>query len=326
MLAKLCSCVPSIDESMGNQKTLSDISDEEFADAWQERPSKWYHRVFQVICFFVFLGPIRFVIGLLVFALCSVVALLIRYLVHALHLPIDTGKMLCFNIMRLGARFLFLAFGHVWISVRGKIDEDNVRIIIANHTALIDPFVVAWIRHFTCAMKAELGEYRALRLLLECVDPIYIDRSKSTGASKQIIEHADNFNKPPVLIYPEATLNNGDVILKFHRGAFLTPYKVQPMCIRYWQPLVPKGWNTYAWTTPNIGKYLWGLVSMPFSVITVDLLPSICMEVEGKGDIDTFTEKAQLIMANHMKVKAVTRSSDEIFRHIRPKQAKPKQE
>ena len=65
---------------------------------------------------------------------------------------------------------------------------------------------------------------------------------------------------------------------------------------------------------------------MPFSVISVDLLPPICMQDEGKGDIDTFTEKAQLIMANHMKVKAVTRSSDEIFRHLRPKHEKPKQE
>ncbi|OHS98446.1 Acyltransferase family protein [Tritrichomonas foetus] len=318
-MSSFSSCVPSIDERYSNQTELSSISDEEFADAWQPRPFKWYHRVFQIVCFIVFLGPIRVAFSLFMTLITISLIYIIRGFLHVINAPADFGKKFCTDIASVAFRFLFFAFGHIHIKLNGKVDPE-ARIVIANHTALHDPFVIVCIRYITSVMKAELSQKKLYMPILECVDPIFVDRSKSTGVSQQIIDHADNFNRPPVLIFPEGTLNNGDVLLKFHRGAFLTPYKVQPFCIRYWQPLVPKGWNTYAWTTNSIVEYIWGLVSMPpFSIIEVDALPSITMGNEGKGDIETCTLKAQLIMANHMKVKAVDRSSDEIFKHKKPK-------
>ena len=72
-------------------------------------------------------------------------------------------------------------------------------------------------------------------------------------------------------------------------------------------------------------------MAMPFNIIQVDCLPSITMEKEGKGDIDTFTKNAQLIMANHLGVKAVTCGSEDILKYIKSKRqnaktAKPQEE
>jgi hypothetical protein len=82
-----------------------------------------------------------------------------------------------------------------------------------------------------------------------------------------------------VLLFPEEAKTNGDVMLRFHRKAFVTPYKVQPMVIRFWLLLVPKGSNTV------VSGDLWRLLAIPLFVIGVDCLQSIAMEVESKADI-----------------------------------------
>jgi hypothetical protein len=36
------------------------------------------------------------------------------------------------------------------------------------------------------------------------------------------------------------------------------------------------------------------------------------MEVEGKADIDIFTRNAQIMLANHLKIKTVSHSSEHV--------------
>jgi hypothetical protein len=62
-------------------------------------------------------------------------------------------------------------------------------------------------------------------------------------------------------------------------------------------------------------------MAMPFpSVISVDLLPAV-EPLEGESPRE-FADRVQLIIANHLKVKAIDRSSDEIFRKPRNEKAK----
>jgi hypothetical protein len=157
-------------------------------------------------------------------------------------------------------------------------------------------FQKEWVRNFL------------IRTFFDTINPIYVERHDH-GHSKDVIDRADDMSEPPVMIFPEETTTNGDILLQLHRTPFITPYKVQPMLIRYWMPLVPKGWNSLATTQQRPLSYFWQLISLPFFVIEVECLPSISMEVEGKADIALFTRNAQIIMANHLKVKAVSRSS-----------------
>jgi 1-acyl-sn-glycerol-3-phosphate acyltransferase len=150
-----------------------------------------------------------------------------------------------------------------------------------------------------------------VREFFDTMHPLYVGH-RHRGNTKDIIEKADNSSEPPVMIFPEEVTSNGEILLRFHPTAFLTPYRVQPMLIRYWMPLVPKKWNTIAHVRQSALSYIWQLISLPLFVIDVEYLPSIVMEVEGKADIATFTRNAQLVMASHLKIKAVSRSSEDV--------------
>jgi 1-acyl-sn-glycerol-3-phosphate acyltransferase len=315
MLRKFCSCVPAINDSLTEQTELSQISDEEFNYAWKERPHTWYHRAFQIFCFFLFLGPLRFLLAITIFLIIASGVCFFRAMLARLGYPPEYLRAPCLRIWLFAVRFLFFACGLVYIHKTGTVDP-AARFIISNHTAMFDPFVICDVLLCRGSGKQEYRKY-FFHHILDLADPIWIDRSASTGVSQKLVESANDFKQPPVLIYPEATLNNGDVILKFHTGAFLTQYPVQMVCVRYWQAFVPQGWNSYAYTSPNFLKYLWGMVSMPFVIVTADILPAIHPN-EGES-VHDFATRAQLMMANYMKVKAVDRSSDELFK---PKAAK----
>jgi 1-acyl-sn-glycerol-3-phosphate acyltransferase len=164
------------------------------------------------------------------------------------------------------------------------------------------------------------NDYRAftpLRIILELSEIIWIDRTQNRGVADLIRESMEDPKQKPMIVYPEGTMTGGDVLLKFHRGAFLTKLPVQPVAVRFWQSFVPKGWNTYAYSNPNALEYFWGLLAMPWSIITVDYLPLI---FPGENEtVDELTLRSQLTLANWLKVKAVDRSSDELFRKRAPK-------
>ena len=58
---KLYSCVPTIIEEYSNQKELSEVNEDEFKKDYLPQPQPWYQILYKVICFFVFLGPLRIV-------------------------------------------------------------------------------------------------------------------------------------------------------------------------------------------------------------------------------------------------------------------------
>lgn len=304
--------VPANHPELHNQTELSDITDEEFNQQWKEPHYKWYHRIYQILCFFIFLGPLRVVVAITGFLIC------ILFVTYGRKLQLKVFKSdrkhlkgFFYSVLQISIRFLALAFGHVHIKVNGKVDPET-RIVITNHTAFHDPFIVNYVLPVSVVCKQELGE-GDLKYMLDVVDPIYVRRDQPGGRTKLIIDQANNSEMNPVLIFPEGTLTNGDITLKYHKGAFLTDKKVQPILLTYHMPLVPKGWNSYAWTVNNTLAYIWECCCMPFNILTIDILPAMTVN-DADGTPEGFAKKAQLIVSNHFGTKATTRSSDEIFR------------
>jgi 1-acyl-sn-glycerol-3-phosphate acyltransferase len=304
------SCVPVIDEQYTHQAKLQDLSDEEFAKQCKQIEFKWYHRLFQIACFIVFLGPLRLLIFGISGAFCIFLVIFIRLSLRYLGIHPDLCRSLCTEIARLGFRLFFLSIGNVWIRVNGKMDH-SVRFVIGNHLTILDGFLIATLRNVTIVLQKKWVSNFLSRTFFDTTHPVYIGH-RHRGNTKEIIDRADDTSEPPVMIFPEGTSTNGEILLQFHRTAFLTPYKVQPMLIRYWMPFVPKGWNTIAYVRQSALSYIWQLISMPLFIIEVDCLQPIAMEVEGKADIDTFTRNAQIIVANHLKIKAVSRTSEQV--------------
>ncbi|OHS98870.1 Acyltransferase family protein [Tritrichomonas foetus] len=306
--------VPSIHEEFSHQTKLSDVTDEEFRDYIAPPKFSFHHRLYQILCFFIFLGPIRLLVGLIGFSFSLLIVYIIRVLIKVLGVYPDAGKSICVQILRIGFRILFFSFGAVWINVNGKIDPE-ARFVISNHVSLLDSYVILILRSVTFVIKKDYAKNNFLHTIFEIFDPLYVEKVNS-GAQKGIIDSADDTSRYPVLLFPEATTTNGEALLQFQKGAFLTPYKVQPMLIRYSMLFVPKGWNTVSYTNQSLLEFFWQLLCIPACIINVDSIQSISMEAEGKADIDTFTVNAQIIFANHLKTKAISRSKSDIEKQV----------
>jgi 1-acyl-sn-glycerol-3-phosphate acyltransferase len=294
---------------MNNQTSLSDITDQEFDDSYKALRFKWYHRLYQIICFILFLGPIRilFAFGTV---LCVLLIAFIRWIGEKFHWEPDTGRGLCLKIYGISGRFLNLACGHIWVQVN-KFAAPEARVICGNHNSFVDAFLVHRFCLCRSSGKNDYSKVTIFRLFFGITDCIWIDRTTRGGVSQQFKDSINDPTKRPLVVFPEGTMTNGNVLLKFHTGAFLTKKPIQPFTIRYWQTFVRKGWNTNAYTEPNFLLYAFGLLALPPSIVTVKLLPVIYpKDDESPEELAT---RVQLAIANDLKVKAVSRSSSEIF-------------
>ena len=305
---------PPFNPKYTHQTELEDITDAEFHSVLEVPKATVPQRIFQVISFFLFFGPLRLIVGcILFFGACFIIAL-IRLTCNKLGLPKTTLKLLCFKIASFGFRFLFVALGIVWTRCSGSIDKD-ARIFVVNHVAVCDPFILLLYIPVTPVIKYEVKYVKFLEHVLENVDPIFVERNKPHGYTNIINERAAQKDKYyPVMLFPEGTIPGGDFMLTFHRGAFCSQYKVQPACIRYHTPLVPNGLCSYQWKMFSIYEHIWQMVSMPPSFITVDFLPAMTLAEDGNGDPEVLAYKAQLAMANHLGLKASNRSSNHLYR------------
>jgi 1-acyl-sn-glycerol-3-phosphate acyltransferase len=188
--------------------------------------------------------------------------------------------------------------------------------VIGNHVSILDGITIAIVRDVTTVMPKAWVNNWMVREFFDVMHPVYINR-RHVGNTDEIIKKADDLSERPVMIFPEEATTNGEILLQFHTGAFITPYRVQPMLIRYWMLFVPKKWNTVASVGQSPMSYLWQLISMPLFVIEVECLHSISMEIEGKAEIQRFTRNAQIVIANHLKVKAVSMSSEDVARVLK---------
>lgn len=305
---------PYCNEEFKHQTALSSISDEEFSRLIETPKFTTKQRIFQVVCFFVFLGPIRILLAAVTFISgCSIINV-IKFCQRRVGYESRFMKRLCLAIAQFSFFFINLGLGIVWYRTKGKMDK-KARIVICNHTALIDPFITLVTTPITPVIKKEVSKIGFLTHVLENVDPIFVRRDIACGQTKMIIDRANDPVLFPVLIYPEGTISGGDYILKFRHGAFITDYTIQPIAMRYVMPFVPKGWNYYTWKKASIWQHLWSMVSMPPSFVEITYLDPISKPVEGEGDVEKLAVYAQLKISNYLGLKATDRTTHQLYEH-----------
>jgi glycerol-3-phosphate O-acyltransferase 3/4 len=307
---QFCTIIPYGSSSNTNQTSQSSMTYDELCADIEPPTYTWYQRLFQILCFFVFLGPIRVIILFLSVVFLTMMIFSLGLICRVI--GVDASYvMIAYPLVAFGVRLFVLALGIAWIHCDGDIDP-GTRVVLANHVGFLDPliFIALWRITFIC--KKEFGDVAFLRALMNCIHPLYVDRTKSCGATQQIIGHVEDPNRWPLMIFPEGTIAGGNVILKFHRGGFLSKSRIQPVVIKYIVPFLPKKWNTYLWIGQKPLDLFWGLLSMP---------PTICsikwMKPEVGPGLDDDPEKAadrtQLLMANELGLRAVNIGSNLLF-------------
>jgi hypothetical protein len=302
--------LPPKSKEFENQTELSPLPDDDFDFLSRPFISNFRILSYQVGCFLLFLGPIRLIFSVIIAVFTVSLLLLIRVSMHALGMPTKCRGP-CVSVARFGIRCLLFSFGIFFMHSNGFC-EPTARFIVSNHVSLLDAFVIFILQDCTSPVDVYYRSHRALDLLLEGFRPVWIDAARAP--CKAISNWADNFKRPPILIFPEGGVGGG-VLHRFEHTAFATPYRVQVVALRYHMLGVP-GWNTYAYHGERPLSLLWRLFAMPPSYVSIHFLKAITMGTEGKADIATgeisierFPISAQLLIANHLGVKAVDRSA-----------------
>ncbi|XP_043713187.1 lysophospholipid acyltransferase LPEAT1-like isoform X3 [Telopea speciosissima] len=135
---------------------------------------------------------------------------------------VHTGKFL--------SRALLFTFGFYWISESCR-NADAVEKLTGERSVAKLPFI---------------------GLMSKCLGCVYVQReSKSSdfkGVSGVVIERVkeahQNKNAPMMLLFPEGTTTNGDFLLRFKTGAFLSKSPVLPVILRYPYKRCSPAWDS----------------------------------------------------------------------------------
>ena len=310
----LLSVCPYARDENKHQDHLTDITEEYFRSQLRMNHYTWYHRAYQIVCFIVFLGPIRVIGAALTFIIWGSIFAVTRALAEMFGYPPEVTDPFNWAIGQFGVRLLVFWLGIIWINVEGELKPDT-RVILANHMSAIDPFAVISKFRVTTLLKKEFGRITLLRSMTGVTRPIYVDRSQACGQTDRIRQRAQDHSAYPLLIFPEGTICRGDIMLKFHKGGFIAGEKVQAICVRFYTPFLPgRDWNSFLWAGPGMPQMLWRVLSMPWSICHMKVLPQTSLEEFGEGDIEKYAVKMQLMMANELGVKAVNMSSDILYK------------
>ena len=302
------SCCPLKSKEFQNQNEISQITDEEFETLKAPPQFSVQQKTYQFFCFILFLGFIRLLLTIIFLLFTISIILIYKFALKAFQFPRKAGKRFCLSVARFGIRCILFCFGIFHINTEGQFDE-GARFIIANHTSILDAFAILIFHDYAAVVEDSVRQIPLIPTLLESVSAIYVDYKKQRRASKMIVDFVDDFGNSPVLIFPEGAPNgHGSALMKFEKTAFTTPYKVQPITLRYYMLGVPQGYNTYVYQGENIFGYIFRLLAMPPTVLSVHFLPVMSMENDAKSEVKAFSRNAQLAMANFIGIRAVDKS------------------
>lgn len=305
----LRSSTPLKSKEFQNQNEISHISDEEFEALRAPYHFSPQQKLYQILCFIIFFGYLRVLLIVFIIIFVSILILGYKFALTAFQFPSKAGKSFCMSVARFGIRSVVFLLGIMYINTDGQFD-DGARFVISNHVGLLDAFVILYFHDLTVIVDQTYRAYPFVSLLLESVNAVYIDSRKPKQRTKIIVDVVDDFSNSPVLIFPEGeSCGRGNALMKYEKTAFSTPYKVQPITMRYHMFGVPDGFNTYGYQGEGLVSYIFRLLSMPPSLLSIHFLAIMSMEKDAKSEVKAFSKVAQLQMANFIGIRAVDRSN-----------------
>lgn len=293
-----------------HQTKLSSISDEAFVDGYTAKPFTWLDRVLQVISFFLFLGPLRLLLMILITIVYAII--MIPVIVFTYNKSF-IGRVVDFYIWvsQIYIRLLAGCLSIVRVKIEGDIDR-SARNFIFNHLTPFDGPLLFSLIKFTVVTAIGATQMPVFGRILIASDCIPIDRSKSGNNAELIAECIKDKTRRPVAMSAEGKITNGDYLIKFRTGGFLVPTTIQPVALRYTNYLALGGATTN-WLVDSIVEYLWLCLCCPFTTLTMTFLPPFHEDDwSGKTPRD-IAQECQLRIANHLGTLAIDRDNKSIF-------------
>lgn len=143
-----------------------------------------------------------------------------------------------------------------YIKFHGKRPEKRPnQIYVANHTSLIDLFILNKDYNFSCIGQRHGGLAGALQtLLLTAQDHVWFDRDEGSdrkAVQRLLREHVHDGTKEPMLVFPEGTCTNSEYCVMFKKGSFELGAEVHPIAMRYRRRYGDPFWNSQTTSFPR---------------------------------------------------------------------------
>lgn len=302
---------PRDDPNLHDQKELTYIQDKEFLDLFEPTNPSLLMKIYRFICFIIFLGPIKIILCILFFFIFYIVLLILPIFRRFFKTNRDF-KTWAFYVCRPIVRMVLFFIGIVHISIKGQIHE-YARTIVSNHLSLIETFLLLDQFPVAYLAAAYLKAYKLIIATSKVFDVVFVDRAKNQNISQQLVDIANDPMLLPVVVFPEGKVTNGEALVGFRSGAYISETMVQPVAIRYRMWFTPKSMSTVAWNENCFKYYLYQLFAIPFMTVEIN-----CLEpISWKGKNKTPQEKAvesELQIANALGTLAGSRTNKDYFK------------
>ena len=191
------------------------------------------------------------------------------------------------------------------VKVKGKkATRDEARIFVAApHSSFFDAIacVVAGLPSVVSASQ-NVNIPVAGRFLLS-TQPVLVTRddpnSRRTTREEILQRVTSNRKWPQILIFPEGVCTNRSCLVTFKLGAFSPGVPVQPVLLRYPNPL-----DTVTWTWQGFTGFQACMLtlSQPFTRVEVEFMPVYIPNIQERKDPVLFANTVRIIMANALGV------------------------
>ncbi|PWA92748.1 phospholipid/glycerol acyltransferase [Artemisia annua] len=154
--------------------------------------------------------------------------------------------------------------------------------------------------------ERSVGKLPLVGLISKCLGCVYVQRESKSPDFKgvsgvvndRINESLQDKSAPMMMLFPEGTTTNGDYILPFKTGAFLSKAPVLPVILRYpYQKFSP------AWDTISGTRHVLLLLCQFVNRITVTRLPLYYPSQEEKDNPKLYAENVRRLMAREGNLK-----------------------
>ncbi|KAL6995652.1 Lysophospholipid acyltransferase lpeat1, variant 2 [Sarracenia purpurea var. burkii] len=172
--------------------------------------------------------------------------------------------------------------------------------VISNHISYLDILYHMSSSFPSFVAKRSVAKLPLVGLISKCLGCVYVQReSKSSDfkgvaaiVNERVREAHRNKSAPTMMLFPEGTTTNGDFILPFKTGAFLSKAPVLPVILRYpYQRFSP------AWDSISGVRHVIFLLCQFVNYLEVTWLPVYYPSQQEKDDPKLYADNVRRLMA-----------------------------
>eukprot|EP00744_Colponema_vietnamica_P012859 GILI01018036.1.p1 GENE.GILI01018036.1~~GILI01018036.1.p1 ORF type:complete len:688 (-),score=151.56 GILI01018036.1:147-2210(-) len=186
-------------------------------------------------------------------------------------------------------------------------------LIVANHVAHVDVFPFVFRYGISCAMKKELLDVPFFGPILQSLECLAIERFTPEGrkrSAKALELRASSKCFPPMIIFPEGTTTNGELLVNFRPGAFSSGRPVHVFALDFRRnkhvnvTYTAQGWNGLSQALRMCCQFC--------TYMDIDDLGVYNPSSEEQSDATLYANNVRSMIARHLEIGVTEHTAEDV--------------